>query len=95
MYWHVFELGQKKLSKGELCCSNRYGRWHKDKVEQASRNIPRMIVFIVGGISYSEARVAYEVTKERSAWEVIIGGDTEVLTPTTFLDRVRQIQPSD
>ena len=54
-----------------------------------------MIVFIVGGISYSEARVAYEVTKERSAWEVIIGGDTEVLTPTTFLDRVRQMQPSD
>merc|ERR1711936_1136952 len=71
--------GAKKTSAP---ASNRYGRWHKDKAEQASRNIPRMIVFIVGGISYSEARVAYEVTKERSAWEVIIGGDTEVLTPT-------------
>jgi len=84
--------GAKKTSAP---ASNRYGRWHKDKAEQASRNIPRMIVFIVGGISYSEARVAYEVTKERSAWEVIIGGDTEVLTPTTFLERVRQMEPSD
>merc|ERR1712179_108422 len=84
--------GAKKTSAP---ASNRYGRWHKDKAEQASRNIPRMIVFIVGGISYSEARVAYVVTKERSAWEVIIGGDTEVLTPTTFLERVRQMEPAD
>ena len=53
--------------------SNRYGRWHKDKADQGSRKIPRIIIFVVGGISWSEARVAYEVTKERHNWEVIIG----------------------
>lgn len=31
------------------------------------------MVFIVGGASYSELRVAYEVTKEYKNWEVIIG----------------------
>jgi len=84
--------GAKKTSAP---ASNRYGRWHKDKADLGSRNIPKIIVFVVGGISFSEARVAYEVTKERSAWEVIIGGDTEVLTPATFLERVRQMEPSD
>merc|ERR1712106_396261 len=73
--------------------SNRYGRWHKDKAEQGSRNIGRIIVFIVGGISLNEARAAYEVTKERSSWEVIIGGDTAALTPASFLETVRQMEP--
>lgn len=45
------------------------GNWHKDKV----KNMPRLIVFVVGGITYSEMRAAYEVTKAVKNWEVIIG----------------------
>ena len=50
--------------------SVRYaGNWHKDKV----KNMPRLLVFVVGGITYSEMRAAYEVTKAVKNWEVILG----------------------
>jgi len=78
-------------NKNSAPASNRYGRWHKDKADQGSRKIPRIIIFVVGGISWSEARVAYEVTKERNNWEVIIGGDSEVLTPEVFLKNVAKM----
>jgi len=52
-----------------------YGHWHcKDKYQQnIMRNVPRILVFIIGGITYSEMRSAYEVTAEAKHWEVIVG----------------------
>lgn len=32
-----------------------------------------MIVFIVGGLTFSEMRTAYEVTNVHRNWEVIVG----------------------
>lgn len=29
--------------------SVRYGHWHKDKAQQTIKNVPRLIVFVVGG----------------------------------------------
>ena len=52
----------------------RYGQWHKDKKEtSAQKNVPRLLVYIMGGVTYSELRTAYEVTAEKKNWEVIIG----------------------
>lgn len=53
--------------------SMRYGQWHRDKNALNVKNVPRLIVFITGGITYSEMRCAYEVTKDAKNWEVIIG----------------------
>ena len=38
------------------------------------KSVPRVIVFVLGGVTYSELRCAYEVTNERKkGWEVVMG----------------------
>jgi len=88
-----YQNDQRGLSKrANAPTSNRYGRWHKDKGEQ-TRNVSRVIVFILGGATYSEARSGYEVSKEKSStWEVIIGGDTHLLKPEDFLYNVANLE---
>lgn len=61
--------------------------WHRSTGQPEKRAGPRLIVFIIGGVCYSEMRSAYEVTKENKKWEVIIGSD-QVLTPRGFLSNL-------
>ncbi|XP_076316400.1 protein ROP-like [Tachypleus tridentatus] len=70
--------------------SVRYGHWHKDKNTPNVKNVPRLIVYIIGGVTYSEIRCAYEVTKEAKNWEVMIGSD-HILMPEGFLSDLRDL----
>jgi len=68
----------------------RYGHWHKDKGAQNVKNVPRLIVYVLGGLSYSEIRAAYEVTSAVKNWEVVIGSD-QLITPESFLKNLSKL----
>ncbi|XP_069497962.1 syntaxin-binding protein 3 [Ambystoma mexicanum] len=50
----------------------------------------KLIIFIIGGITYSEMRCAYEFSKMHPSCEVIIGS-THMLTPKNILDDIKAL----
>jgi len=76
--------GLKNSATSFAVQSAREFGWIKDR-KGAVRSGPRLIVFILGGVAYSELRSAYEVTQTNlKKWEVFIGGD-HIVTPRQFL----------
>lgn len=76
-------LGQKNITEHRTATSARYG----GGLTGRPREKRKIIIFIVGGITHSEIRTAYEMS-EATNTTVILGSDT-ILTPAQFSDSLR------
>jgi len=54
---------------------------------------PRIIVFILGGMTFSEMRTAYEITSKHQRLCFI--GSTHIITPKKFLEDLSQLAPQE
>ena len=79
-------LGGQQIQATADSSSKRYGL----KSNGGPTNQGRVIVFVMGGICYSECRVAYEVTQEKRNFEVIVGS-SQIFTPEKFLNEVKML----
>ncbi|XP_069794078.1 syntaxin-binding protein 3 [Narcine bancroftii] len=73
---------------GSGVVSARHG--NKSNLQDDRRGGLKLIIFIIGGITYSEMRCAYEVSQAIKSCEVIIGS-THILTPTKLLDDLKNL----
>uniref|UniRef100_A0A8C3QBF5 Uncharacterized protein n=1 Tax=Geospiza parvula TaxID=87175 RepID=A0A8C3QBF5_GEOPR len=59
------------------------------------RSSARLIVFVIGGVTYSETRCAYQVSETYRSCEVVIGS-THIWTPRKLLEEVKSLsKPKD
>jgi len=61
------------------------------KPQPVQKTGPTIIVFVIGGMTYSEMRAAYEAAQS-SSYEVVIGS-TNIITPTEFLGQLKELKP--
>ncbi|XP_067941969.1 syntaxin-binding protein 1-like isoform X2 [Watersipora subatra] len=59
-----------------------------------TRSGPRLIFFVIGGITYSETRVAYEVAANNKDWDIIVGS-THIITPKDHLSDLQSLSETD
>ncbi|CAG8612813.1 15751_t:CDS:2, partial [Gigaspora rosea] len=77
----------KVLPQGPVSLRSARAGWSKKGQTTVS---PRIIVFVAGGVTYSELRTAYELS-EKYNQEVIIGS-THVITPQQFIDDLKRLR---
>lgn len=72
-------------------------KWAQDrKTSKAEKPAPtgsRLIIFVAGGMTFSETRVVYELSQKFNR-EVFIGS-THLITPTTFIQELRSLKKVD
>lgn len=83
-----FRRKQEKIRNPSNSMSARYN-WKS--TECPVKNLPKIIVFIVGGITMSEIRCGYQLTSCQKDFEVIMGS-THIITPEKFLKDLENLK---
>jgi hypothetical protein len=89
-----------KTEKSKRKVKEQQSKWQQNNTNTSSssssavtivqkRDGPRIIVFIVGGMTFSETRVVYEVSKAKNR-DIIIGS-THFLTPHMFVNELKRL----
>lgn len=81
--------GESKIAKS----ARKYGtnsRWGRK--DQTMYSGGRFVVFIAGGVSYSEMRAGSELMTQHTK-EVVVGG-SHIINPTSYLDSVAKMHPN-
>ncbi|XP_039591450.1 syntaxin-binding protein 3 [Polypterus senegalus] len=68
-------------------------KYNKPSSTDDRRSGSRLIVFVIGGISYSEMRCAYEVSQASKSFKIYIGS-THIITPKHILDDMQSLSKS-
>uniref|UniRef100_A0A8C4GKW5 Syntaxin binding protein 3 n=1 Tax=Dicentrarchus labrax TaxID=13489 RepID=A0A8C4GKW5_DICLA len=85
----VMEVSERRLP----CCIIARQK-HKASAQDERRTGSRLIIFVLGGICFSEMRSAYEVTQAVKSCEVIIGEITQITAKITcFLSIFSHFDP--
>jgi len=60
---------------------------------QSKKTGPRIIIFIAGGLSYSEIRIAHKLSQKPHNLDIIVGS-THIVEPPRFLKQVAALSTS-
>lgn len=76
-----------KIIKGKLGLNNNFVSVGKDNAD-SKMPFREIVVFIVGGVCYEEARLVNELNKNNDGVRIVLGG-THTINSTTFMDNIR------